>query len=108
MSEDARRKSAPIPDEARPRKKAVKRHVRSDHRHDYEDVCIDAHMSIWSKGKMLPAYYIGKRCKICGRLGDWRNTYDLHEPPEGMRLFETESWRDLWGRYLPDDLEVRA
>ena len=45
-----RHKYDPLPEDApRHRKKSKKRHVRSDHKHEYEKVCIDAHMKVHTR-----------------------------------------------------------
>lgn len=105
MTEHARRKSTPIPDEPRPKKKAVKHRERSDHRHEYERIAIDAHTYEYSHGEKRPVFHVGERCRICGRLGNvyFRNAYST----EGMRLFEVDDWRELMERYLPEDKEVK-
>lgn len=91
----------------RHRKVSKKHHVRSDHKHEYEQVCIDGHGYAVSHGIKTPLYWMGSRCRICGRLQDAKLRYDLHEPPEGMRLFEVEDFIlfDI-GNKLPDDAEV--
>ena len=81
----------------RHRKVSKKRHVRSDHRHEYEQVCIDTHAY----------YYVADRCRVCGRLGDVVLKPNKHKPPEGMRLFEVHDFIELMGMtQLPDDAEV--
>ena len=91
----------------RHRKMSKKRHVRSDHKHDYEQVCIDGHGYIVSHGTKTPIYWVGRRCRICGRLQDVRLMHDLHEPPDGMRLFEVHDFIEFMGMtHLPDDAEV--
>lgn len=100
-------KYAPIPeDEPRHKKKAKKRHVRSDHRHEYEKVCIDAHSYVLFHGKRTPYMYEGVRCKVCGRLKDVRTMSDWHEPPESMRLFVVDDFLALFDKYLPDEKEA--
>ena len=81
----------------RHRKRAKRTHVRSDHKHEYEQVCIDTHAY----------YYVADRCRVCGRLQDARLMPDLHEPPDGMRLFDVRDFIlfDM-GSELPDDAEV--
>ena len=91
----------PIPDEPRYRKRAKRRHVKSDHKHEYEDV------SIVVTGYRKPLVHIGQRCKLCGRLYDYRHTR-LAEPPAGMRVFEVEELPTLWSlKVLPEDMEVK-
>ena len=105
MSYDSVHRQAPIPDEPRTRKKAVKQRDRSDHKHEYERIVIDAHTYEYSHGEKRPVFYVGERCRICGRLGNvyFRNVYST----EGMRLFEVDDWRELMERYLPEDKEVK-
>lgn len=105
MSYDSIHRQAPIPDEPRSKKKAVKRHDRSDHKHEYERIVIDAHTYEYSHGEKRKVYNVGERCRICGRLGNvhFRNAYST----EGMRLFEVDDWRELMERYLPEDKEVK-
>ena len=102
-----RHKYDPLPEDApRHRKKSRKRHVRSDHKHEYETVCIDAHDYVISGGR-YHFYRIGRRCRICGRLKDYRTNTNQREVPEGMRLFEVDGWDTLFKtRYLSDELEV--
>lgn len=89
------------------RKKSKKNHVKSDHKHEYERVCVDGHGFAVSHGTKTPLYWVGRRCHVCGRLQDAKLRRDLHEPPEGMRLFEVENFIlfDI-GSELPDDAEV--
>lgn len=105
MSYDSVHRQAPIPDEPRPKKKAVKQRERSDHKHEYERIVIDAHTYEYSHGEKRQVYNVGERCRICGRLGNvhFRNAYST----EGMRLFEVDDWRELMERYLPEDKEVK-
>lgn len=92
----------------RHRKRAKKVHTRSDHRHEYETVCIDGHGYVMSHGTKTPFYWVGRRCRVCGRLQDARMQRDMHEPPEGMRLFEVEGFIlfDIGGE-LSEDYEIR-
>lgn len=108
--EDAlRHKYDPLPEEGpRHRKKAKKRHVRSDHRHDYETVCVDAHSFLLHHGTRRPLYHIAYRCKVCGRLRDSHVVRDIHEPPEGMPLYEVRDFLELaLMRELPEERRVR-
>lgn len=101
-------KYAPIPEEPRYRKKAKKRHVRSDHKHEYEQVCIDAHSFIHRNGEKVPYLYLGERCRVCGRLNGWRGCTNLQEPPEGMPLYEVPGWDFLFDKKaLPDEMRVK-
>ena len=96
-----RYKYDPIPEDGpRHRKRPKREHVRSDHRHEYEDVCIDAQTFV----RGLPRYYIGRRCVICGRLQDTSRT--VADIPEGMRVFVVDGFLGLLAKKLPDDMEV--
>lgn len=107
MTEHARRKSSPIPDEPRPKKKAVKKRIRSDHKHEYELVAVDADC-YYKNGTGRHTYYpIVDRCRICGKVGDVRFWTDTEQVPDGMRLFKVDGWVSLFDRYLPDDKEVK-
>ena len=98
----------PIPEEPpRHHKKVKKRHVKSDHKHDYEDVCIDAHSYRRTLDGRFPYLYIGSRCKICGRLNDWHGEYGLTEPPDGMPFYKVNDLFELLDtKFLPDDRKV--
>lgn len=90
------------------RKKSKKNHVKSDHKHEYERVCIDAHVVIFSHGHKVPYMYLVDRCKICGRIGDLKSQADLHEPPTEMPLFEVaDFWELLEMKMLPEAMRVR-
>lgn len=92
----------------RHRKRAKRSHVRSDHKHEYEWVCIDDHSYVYTRDGRLRKYTIATRCKVCGRLQDVLfGSRDCYEPPEGMRLFEVHDFIELMGMtHLPDDAEV--
>ena len=91
----------------RHRKVSKKRHVRSDHKHEYEWVCIDVHAWAVGRNGRHAFMYVGNRCRVCGRLGDVVCKPNMHEPPEDMRLFEVEDFIELMGMtHLPDDAEV--
>ena len=91
----------------RHRKKAKRSHVRSDHKHEYEQVCIDAHMKVRDRHGTHTYYYVGNRCRVCGRLDDVICKPDMLEPPEDMRLFEVKDFIEFMGMtHLPDDAEV--
>ena len=93
----------------RHRKHAKKRHVRSNHRHDYECVCIDSHSFVNHGGVRTPYYHVGERCRECGRMRNVWARRDLHEPPEGMRLFDTGDYLCFaFARKLPESMEVDA
>lgn len=98
----------PLPDEPRHRKKARKVHVRSDHKHVYEDVCIDAHEVIYRDGKCLHVYSIGERCEVCGRLSNVRMAR-LLEPADGLPLYQVVDYAALlYMKVLPDEMRVDA
>lgn len=90
------------------RKKSKKNHVKSDHKHEYERVCVDAHAVSFRRGHKVPYMYLVDRCKICGRIGDLKMQLDLHEPPTEMPLYEVADFWELLGmKMLPDGMRVR-
>ena len=102
-----RHKYTPLPDEPRYRKRKRKLHVKSDHRHEYEEVCINAHGITFFHGEHLPYFYIATRCKVCGRLGDVRVRSDIHEPPEGMPLYDVGDYSYFFDhKTLPSERRV--
>ena len=103
-----RHKYQPLPEEApRHRKKSRKRHARSDHKHEYEQVCIDAGSSVITIGARRKCYHIGKRCKVCGRLHNVRFRSDVHEPPKGMPLYRVRDIFELVRmKELPEGMRV--
>lgn len=105
-----RHKYDPLPEDApRHRKKTKKVHVRSDHRHVYEDVLIDAGSYVYSHGEKHPYFYIGTRCKVCGRLQDFKHGPSHEDRPEGMRTFKLNDWLQLFSlKELPDSMEVTS
>lgn len=89
------------------RKKSKKNHVKSDHKHEYERVCVDAHTSTITREGKFPSYHIGKRCKICGRLDNVK-MWATREIPKEMSLYEVaDFWELLEMKMLPDELRVR-
>lgn len=104
-----RHKYDPLPEEPTPyRKKSKKRRVRSDHKHDYERVVIDAHTFVHRNDARIPLYRTGKRCKVCGRLASTRVEGVGFEPPEDMPLYEVKDYLDfMCMRYLPEEMRVR-
>ena len=106
--EDAlRHKYDPLPDEPRHRKKAKKRHVRSDHKHEYEEVAIDAGTESFFWGMRHRDYHMGMRCKVCGRLRNVKLWERRDEPPEDVPLYEVDGFNDLFAKYLGDERLVR-
>lgn len=106
--EDAlRHKYDPMPEEPRHRKKAKKRHVKSDHRHDYEEVAIDAGTESVIGGVRHRAYHMGMRCKVCGRLHNVKLWERPDEPPEDMPLYEVDGINGLFAKELGDERMVR-
>ena len=103
-----RHKYQPLPEEApRHRKKSRKRHVRSDHKHEYEQVCIDASSSVITIGGRRKCYHIGKRCKVCGRLRDVHLWAAEEQVPEGMPLYRVDDVLKLVRmKELPDGMRV--
>ena len=68
-AEEIKRRYAPTPDEPRHRKKARKRHVRSDHKHEYERVAIDTHTSeVGKTGRRKVYHSLCKNGAIFGKL----------------------------------------
>ena len=98
----------PLPDEPRFRgKRKRKRHVRSDHKHDYERVCIDAHTATHTRDGVFPSFHIGVRCKVCGRLHNIKFWQFMREPPSDMPLYEVKDFFELIEmRTLPNENEV--
>lgn len=108
--EDAlRHKYDPLPEDSpRHRKKTKKKHVRSDHKHDYETVCIDTHSYLRKCGVRRKYYSLAKRCKICGRIGDMKMWTRFHEPPEDMPLYDVvDFWTMLDMKTLPEEMRVK-
>lgn len=105
--EALRHKYDPLPEDApRHRKKAKKRHVRSDHRHEYEDVCVDTgSYEVRHGGERHPYYSVARRCRVCGRLLYVKSS--LREVPDGMKLFRCKDILELLcARELPESKEV--
>lgn len=100
-----RHKYDPLPEDApRHRKMSKKRHVRSDHKHEYEDVCVDAHSHGITFGGTVRLYHRATRCKLCGRLQNVRFWAFEDEPPEDMPLYEVDDIIELARmRSLPED-----
>lgn len=108
--EDAlRHKYDPLPDEPRFKKKRKKFHVRSDHKHDYEQVCIDTHSETVTREGRFPSYCIAVRCRICGRLKDVKLWQSIRKPPEGMPLYEVKDIFELIKmKEMPDERVVNG
>ena len=106
-AEVLRHKYDPLPEEPKHRKKAKKRHVRSDHRHDYEEVAIDAGTYTFSRGERRKNYHKGMRCRICGRLHNVRFWEWREEPPEDMPLYEVDGIKGLFAKELGEERRVR-
>ncbi len=94
-----RYKYDPLPEEPKYHKKKHKKHVKSDHKHIYEDVCVDSHKAF--KGLKNPkACNIAKRCKVCGRVYDIE-LWVAYEPPEGLPVYEVDTFDELFNlKYL--------
>lgn len=103
-----RHKYDPLPEDApRHRKKAKKRHLRSSHRHEYEDVCVDAHTAAFTHCGRQPYFHVARRCRVCGRLQNVTCKRVGWVPPDGMRRFDCEDIIELWrARELPESKEV--
>lgn len=105
--ESINRKYAPIPEDAPyHRKRAKKKNVRSNHKHEYEQVCIDSHTYVCRHGAEVKCYYLATRCKVCGRVGDVKVSHELHEPPDGMPLYDVPFWSAVVVKSLPDEMRV--
>ena len=107
--EDAlRHKYDPLPDEPRHKKKSVKKRVRSDHKHMYENVAVNTHSCVLSKGTRTPFYYICKRCKVCGRIGNGTMERNVDDLPDDMPIYEVADIIEWSGmRSLPEEKRVR-
>ena len=111
--ESLRHKYDPLPEDApRHKKKRRKKHVRSDHKHEYEDVVIECHSHCIIRGKKHPTLFKTKRCKICGKFRTYYNMPHTWEPPSGMRRFEVKDFltmSNIWfkDKVLSDKLEAR-
>lgn len=110
LKEDAiRHKYAPLPENGpRHRKKSRKRHVKSDHRHVYEEVAIDAHSYVVSGGTRMPCLHHAKRCRVCGRICNVTIRLREVEPPDGMPLYEVDDYLEFATMdALPERYRVR-
>ena len=102
-----RYKYDPLPEEPRYKKRRKKAHVRSDHKHDYEQVCVDTHSETVTREGRFPSYCIAVRCRICGRLKDVKLWQSIRKPPEGMPLYEVDRLLDLIVmKAIPDEMKV--
>lgn len=102
-----RHKYDPLPEEPRFKKKRKKRHVKSDHRHEYEQVCIDAHSISYTRDGTFAMYHLGLRCRACGKLGSVRCWQWKGEPPSDLPMYEIDDVIQLIGmKYLTDDMRV--
>jgi len=107
-NEDAlRHKYDPLPEEPRHRKKSKKRHVKSDHKHDYEEVAIDAGTYSMHRHERVKSYHKGTRCRICGKLRNVRFWEWYEEPPEDMPLYKVDGINDLFAKELGEERRVR-
>lgn len=105
-----RHKYHPLPEDGpKHKKKAKKTHTRADHKHEYEEVCVDAHAHIYRRSEgRIHVYFLGTRCKVCGRLYNLKLGSRITEPPDGMRLFDVDGTFALLDmKVLPDEMEVR-
>lgn len=100
-------KYKPLPEEApRHRKKAKRRHERSDHKHEYEEVVVDCGTVRFGRDGHHKEFDMVMRCRVCGRIGDVRWGKYRDEPPAGMRMFRVDDWLALFDKTLPEDKEV--
>lgn len=103
-----RHKYAPLPEEPRFKKKRKKVHVRSDHKHEYEEVCIDTHSVVVTRRGKFSRYHRGTRCKVCGRLRNVRLWAFEDGIPTDMPLYEVDDFFELITmKVLPEDRKVR-
>lgn len=87
----------------------MKGRSRSDHKHEYEDIVIDAHSYMLHEGRKTPFLYCAKRCKVCGRLAHVNTRVDLQTPPAGVPLYEVADLLELMGlKTLPAERVVTA
>lgn len=97
----------PIPeDPPQHKKKARKKRVRSDHKHDYETVCVDTHSYVYRDHKRVPYLYLAERCRICGRIRDVKLRLNMSEPPDGMTLYEVGWDFFATSKFLPEERKV--
>lgn len=103
-----RHKYQPLPEEApRHRKKSRKRHVRSDHRHEYEQVCIDTDTHVIHGGRRTRSYHLAERCVVCGRLRDVHLWAAEERVPDGMPLYRVDDIFELVRmKELPEGMRV--
>lgn len=102
-----RHKYDPLPEEPRYRRKSRKRHVRSDHKHEYETVCVDAHSIFRTLKGEYPTYHMAVRCKVCGRIKDIKLWQYDYEPPDDLPLYEVDDFFKLIKmKSLPDEMRV--
>lgn len=104
-----RHKYDPLPDDGpRHKKRTRKRRVKSDHRHEYEDVVVDTHSyAIRRGGRRVREVHVCSRCKSCGRIGDKRCFVEAQDVPQGLTMYEVDNFL-LFVRMktLPPNLEV--
>lgn len=97
----------PLPDEPRHRKKSKKRHVRSDHKHDYEEVLVDSQTGVYRDGEFIPEYQVFERCRTCGRLGNRKRHVSVKDAPREMPLYRVDGLMGLFVKELGEELRVR-
>ena len=104
-----RHKYDPMPEDApRHRKKSKKKHVRSDHRHEYEEVCVDADSYCITGNGRFNAYHLAVRCKVCGRIQNIRLWRFDNEPPMDLPLYRVDDFFELVKmKVLPYEMRVR-
>lgn len=105
-----RHKYAPLPDDGpRYRKKSRKRHVKCDHKHEYEVVAIDCGSYYIDRSGRHDYYHKGIRCKVCGKLYNFYDMRDKDWVTADIRLFEVKDLFELLRlKYLPDSMEVKG
>lgn len=104
-----RHKYDPLPEDGpRHRKKSKKRHSKSDHKHEYEKVCVDSSTYIIHGDSRHASYHLAVRCKTCGRVQNIRLWQFKDKPPEDMPLYRVDDFYELLGmKELPEGMKVR-
>lgn len=96
-------------DSPRYRKKSKKKHVRSDHKHEYEDVCIDAGSYTITRNGRFDTYHLAVRCRVCGRVQNVKLWQFGNEPPSDMPLYKVNDFFELVKmKVLPDEMRAEV
>ena len=104
-----RHKYGTLPEDApRHRRRSKKKHVRSNHRHEYEEVCVDADSYFIIGNGRFSTYHLAVRCKVCGRVQNVKLWQFDNEPPKDLPLYRVNDfWELLKMKVLPDEMRVR-